>query len=231
MNEQSSVVVAEIGSGASRALDRTLRAYAGQPQFRSAEGHEVIFDHPFHRPVRAADLSFLDFSRPIDEAHAHALRALMGHRMLRNIYEADLPFIVELRSAQAIADRRAYYSADNRLLGEQVRPALERHSFAWIDEASEDTEEKAADLIGRWLTAYAAWARASRRRSRRRLRIRAWRSFWRFSCAVRWRRATWLTSVTPWPTTAAAGATGSPPWSSRRRTGATQRRRWRTPRS
>ncbi|WP_291992582.1 hypothetical protein [Candidatus Accumulibacter sp. ACC003] len=163
MNDKHQGKVVVNTARAADALDCALRAYAEQPQFRSAEGHEVIFDNPFHRPVRAHDLSFLDFSRPIDQQQAYALSALMGNRMLLNIYEADLPFVGQLSSAQSVADRMAFYSTGNRALGEQVRPALERHCFAWVDDSADSADEQeqtTTDLIERSLAQFVDSARA-----------------------------------------------------------------------
>ncbi len=160
MNDKPKSPLSGQTSRAGNALDCALRAYAEQPHFRSAEGHEVIFDNPFHRPVRAHDLSFLDFSRPVDQQHACALSALMGNRMLLNIYEADLPFVGEASSAQSLADRAAFYSTNNRVLGEQVRPALERHCFAWVDDAAVAQEESTTGLIERSLTQFVVSAQA-----------------------------------------------------------------------
>jgi mannose-6-phosphate isomerase-like protein (cupin superfamily) len=154
INEQSKDLIGEQDMLSRSALDAALRAYAEQPQFRSATGDEVIFDNPFHRPVRAQDLSFLDFSRPVDQDHVHALCSLMGNRMLFNIYEADLSFVGESLSQQAHTDRAAFYSTANRVLGERVRGALERHCFAWIDDALHDTDEEPASLIERSLAEF-----------------------------------------------------------------------------
>lgn len=160
MNDPSENIIPEQARQCRDALDKALLAYAGQPQFRSAEGHEVIFANPFHRPVRAHDLSFLDFSRPIAQEHVHALSALMGNRMLLNIYETDLSFVGTGLSQQALADRTAFYSTTNRVRGEQVRSALERHCFNWIVSSACAEDEDPASLIERSVAGLANSAKA-----------------------------------------------------------------------
>lgn len=116
-----------------------LRAYANNPAFRSAEGSELLFsDNPFHRPVRPNDLDFVQFSRPLLRDNCSELSALMGQRLLLNVYDADYPFVGdEPLSAQAMGDKTSFYADQSRLRAEVVRPFLERHLFSWIETKDE----------------------------------------------------------------------------------------------
>lgn len=160
MHDEAENIISKHDQACRDALDSALHAYAGQPQFRSAEGHEVIFANPFHRPVRAHDLSFLDFSRPVNQEHVYTLSSLMGNRMLLNIYETDLPIVGEALSQQALVDRAAFYSTNNRILGERVRSMLERHCFDWIDHSASDAERSPTAFIERSVAEFVHSAQA-----------------------------------------------------------------------
>lgn len=120
-----------------------LSVYCANPLFRSARFEELeIDDDPYRRPVRPEDLSFLRFDRPIDRADSSRLSALIGHRMLLNIYDTAKPMFAERMTPERWAEYRLFYGERNRVLGELVRPLLEEHVFGFVREA---VAEQAAD--------------------------------------------------------------------------------------
>jgi mannose-6-phosphate isomerase-like protein (cupin superfamily) len=62
--------------------------------------------------------------------------------MLLNIYETDLIFLPETSFAARRADFESYYSNDNKLLGELIRPTLEAHVFGFLKDEIE--------VAGKW---------------------------------------------------------------------------------
>lgn len=112
-----------------------VRAFAANAAFRAATAEELTTaDNPYRRPVRPADLEWLDYSRPMPEEKALLLSALLGHRMLRNAYDADLVYLAPRRSEAADADAARFYSVENRVLAARAAPILERHLFTFVDE-------------------------------------------------------------------------------------------------
>jgi hypothetical protein len=115
-----------------------VQAFAANPAFRAAEMAELTTpDDPYRRPVRPDDLAWLDYTEPMPASKALKLSALLGHRMLRNIYDADHLYLPPRRNEAADADAAAFYSVRNRVLGQLARPILERHLFTVLEEARE----------------------------------------------------------------------------------------------
>lgn len=110
-----------------------VRAFAANPPFRAATAEELISErNPFRRPVRPDDLPWLDFSEPLVPAKSLMLSGLLGHRMLRNIYDTDMLYVLEQPTPTAISDRSHFYSAGNRARGALAAPILERHLFTML---------------------------------------------------------------------------------------------------
>lgn len=110
-----------------------VKAFAGNPAFRAATAEELTNEHnPFRRPVRPDDLDWLDFGTPLTPAKVLMLSGLLGHRMLRNIYDADTLYLPEKRNAAATADGGHFYSVENRVRGVRAAPVLERHLFTLL---------------------------------------------------------------------------------------------------
>ena len=108
-----------------------VQAFAANYAFRAAERDELATPrNPYRRPVRPDDLEWLDYSGPMPAKDILKLSALLGHRMLRNIHDAQLLLLAPDAPAAAEADRRAYLDPDSRLLGALARPVLEAHVFA-----------------------------------------------------------------------------------------------------
>jgi quercetin dioxygenase-like cupin family protein len=114
-----------------------VKVYAANPVFRSAEAAElVVTDNPYRRPVRPEDLGFLDYRVPLTEKQVLNLRALIAHRMLRNIYEAELLLLPKGDDPAIWQDFDLFYSQKNKLQGERVRSFLENHVFTFLGENS-----------------------------------------------------------------------------------------------
>ncbi|MEV6395080.1 hypothetical protein AB0M39_09940 [Streptomyces sp. NPDC051907] len=97
--------------------------------------------NPFRRPVRPHDLKFLDYGVPLPEDEALRLSGLLGHRMLRNIYDADLLFVPGGPAGHPSRDDAdAFYSLENRIRGRQAAEVLESHLFSWLPEARQPLE-------------------------------------------------------------------------------------------
>jgi hypothetical protein len=111
-----------------------VKAFARNPAFRAAEWAELTTEEdPFRRPVRPDDLDWLDYAQPMPVEKVLRLSGLLGHRMLRNIYDADLLYVEPRSNPAADADKANFYSAGNRALGELAKPILERHLFTFLD--------------------------------------------------------------------------------------------------
>ncbi|MFD4628392.1 hypothetical protein ACFVYR_00610 [Streptomyces sp. NPDC058284] len=113
-----------------------VRRYAANTPFRSATADELVNeDNPFRRPVRPHDLGFLDYGTPLTADRALRLSALLGHRMLRTVHDADLLFVPAAGEGHpSAADAEAFRSLDNRVLALRAGQVLENHLFHWLDE-------------------------------------------------------------------------------------------------
>ena len=121
-----------------------LRRVAGRsanPLFRAARFEElVIEDNPYRRPVRPDDLQWLRFDTPPTREDFGQLSALLGHRMLLNIYDARRPLLAAAMTDEKWHDFDLFYSAENLARGERVRPFLERHVFDFVHQATGDLD-------------------------------------------------------------------------------------------
>ncbi len=110
-----------------------VRAFAANPAFRPAEWEELTTeDDPYRRPVRPADLAWLNYGTALGPDDTLGLSGLLGHRMLRNIYDADLLYLPPNRNAAADRDGADFYGAANRLRAALAQPVLERHLFSFL---------------------------------------------------------------------------------------------------
>jgi hypothetical protein len=113
----------------------TIREYAAAAPFRSAEVYELVNEeNPFRRPVRPDDLDWLDFTRILGPDETGSLSALLGNRILLNIYEADLLFWPQPAPHPSSENAADFYSDEARRLGELSRPTLERHLFTHLEQ-------------------------------------------------------------------------------------------------
>jgi quercetin dioxygenase-like cupin family protein len=128
-------------------IKRYVELYAANPLFAHHD-EWVIADNPYRRPIDQQALARHDFSRPLKREEAFSSSALAGQRMLFNVYETDLVFLPEKDFAAKKADFERFYSNENKLLGELIRPTLEAHLFGFLDEE--------LDISGKWSAAAVA---------------------------------------------------------------------------
>ncbi|MEW2516830.1 hypothetical protein [Actinacidiphila alni] len=117
-------------------LHDVVKAFAANPAFRAAEWEELTTeDNPYRRPVRPDDLAWLDYSKQMPVAKALKLSALLGHRMLRNVYDTELLFLPPSGGVDgpAATDAATFYSEENRVLGALAAPVLEQHLFGLLE--------------------------------------------------------------------------------------------------
>jgi Iron-containing redox enzyme len=122
-------------------IRRYVRLYAANPLFGYLK-EWVIADNPYRRPVDQEAVARHDFGRPLKRGEALNASALAAQRMLFNIYETDLVFLPEKNFAAKRADFASFYSNENRLLGELIRPTLETHLFGFLEDE--------IDVSGKW---------------------------------------------------------------------------------
>ena len=118
-----------------------IELYAARPLFENTS-EWIIRDNPYRRPVDLKTVQQLDFSSPLTKAEILGTSALAAQRMLLNIYETDLIFLPSSDFASKRGDFSSYYSNDNKLLGELIRPALEAHVFSFLNDE--------IDITGKW---------------------------------------------------------------------------------
>jgi hypothetical protein len=107
--------------------------YTARPLFGDAQ-EWIIRDNPYRRPVDSKTIQQLDFSSSLSKAESLGSSALAAHRMLLNIYETDLIFLPANDFKTKQNDFSSYYSNDNKVLGELIRPTLEAHVFSFLDD-------------------------------------------------------------------------------------------------
>jgi hypothetical protein len=133
----------------SGAVAEALRDYVSNPLFRSASFDElVIDDNPYRRPVRPDDLEWLLFEEPVTRENSSQLSALLGHRMLLNIYDSRSPQLPENMTEDKWRDFGLFYGSDNRIRGEQVRGFLENHLFDFVRAQALRRGARAGDAAG-----------------------------------------------------------------------------------
>ncbi|MFC9428905.1 hypothetical protein [Streptomyces sp. NPDC056987] len=112
-----------------------VKAFAANRAFRAAEWAELTTeDNPYRRPVRPDDLAWLDYSGALPAADALKLSGLLGHRMLRNVYDLDALYVAPAPKPAVTADQEAFYSQENRVLSALAKPVLEHHLFTFLEE-------------------------------------------------------------------------------------------------
>lgn len=128
---EHSETIAQLANGE---LNDVVKAFAANPAYRAAEWEELTTEqNPYRRPVRPDDLAWLDYGRKMPAAKALKLSALLGHRMLRNVYDSGLLFLPPAADEAAGRDAATFYSDENRVLGALAAPILEQHLFSLLD--------------------------------------------------------------------------------------------------
>ena len=125
----------------SQEIKPLIDLYAARPLFGNT-AEWIIHDNPYRRPVDWETVQQLDFSGTLSKAEILGAGALAAHRMLLNIYETDLIFLPASDFANKKNDFSSYYSNDNKLLGELIRPTLEAYVFNFLQDE--------IDVTGKW---------------------------------------------------------------------------------
>jgi hypothetical protein len=132
-----------------------VRAFAANTAFRAAEWEELTTEeNPYRRPVRPDDLAWLDYGKPMPAGKALRLSALLGHRMLRNVYDSELLYLPPVPGEAAAGDGAAFYDATNRVLGALAGPVLERHLFTFLEGEREPLGSRDPDRVKQEIHAY-----------------------------------------------------------------------------
>lgn len=118
--------------------------YASDPLFTDNE-EWLNDDNPYRRQLRPQVLPYLDFDRELGRDEILRYESLAAQRLLTSIYEADLMFLPRGGLDGKWDDFKRFYSAENRLHGELIRPALERFAFGFLD--------REVDVTGQWTRA------------------------------------------------------------------------------
>jgi hypothetical protein len=131
-------------------VSRYVRLYAANPLFGYLK-EWVIADNPYRRPVDRQTVTRHDFGRPLKREEALNASALAAQRMLFNVYETDLVFLPEKDFAAKRGDFASFYSNENKLLGELIRPTLEAHLFGFLDAEIDVSGKWTGDAVNSYL--------------------------------------------------------------------------------
>ncbi|MCM2388375.1 iron-containing redox enzyme family protein [Streptomyces albipurpureus] len=118
------------------ALRDAVVRYASNPIYLDNEEWENG-DNPYRRQLRPQVLRYLDFDRLPGRDRILEYSSLAAQRVLTSVYEADLMFLPKNGLKDKWEDFQQFYSSTNRVLGETIRPALERFAFGFLDQEVE----------------------------------------------------------------------------------------------
>ncbi|MFI1012550.1 hypothetical protein [Streptomyces sp. NPDC020965] len=139
-----------------------VKAFAANHAFRAAEWAELTTeDNPYRRPVRPDDLAWLDYDRAMPAADVLKLSGLLGHRMLRNVYDLEALYLPPAETPAVRADQDAFYSPGNRVLSALAKPILEHHLFAFLDGERTPLDRPTVAAVKNHVTEYVARRGAS----------------------------------------------------------------------
>lgn len=120
-----------------RSVRESLERYISCPCFKSTNSYWVEND-PFRRPIPLMPNglhNLLDSPRVLTKGEFLSSRALLGQRILTNIYEKDLLFLpskdLDWQSYQE------FYSTTRRIDGEIIQPSLEKLLFGFLSDEIE----------------------------------------------------------------------------------------------
>jgi AraC-like ligand binding domain len=110
-----------------------VREFAAHDSFRSAAVEELELDEDFYRrPLRPEDLSFIDFSKPVDVGTVARLPSLASQRMLLCINELQICRLPRDGRPESFAEYARFYDDASQILGARVRPFLENFAFGYL---------------------------------------------------------------------------------------------------
>jgi hypothetical protein len=110
-----------------------VREFAAHDGFRSATVEELELDEDFYRrPLRPEDLSFIDFSKPVNIDTVARLPSLASQRMLLCINELQSCRLPRDRRPESFAECARFYGDASQILAARVRPFLENFAFGHL---------------------------------------------------------------------------------------------------
>lgn len=122
-------------------LRSLLVTFANHPIFSQPESF-LNQSNPFQRPLRPQDITSVNLDRKSTERDITTKSSLLFHRMLNTIYETDLLFIPKEMDHVKHRAFEEFYADEFRVMGEQLRPHLERHLFGFLGDE--------VDVTGTW---------------------------------------------------------------------------------
>ncbi|HEX7772132.1 MAG TPA: hypothetical protein VF435_06895, partial [Pyrinomonadaceae bacterium] len=123
--------VAKAAPGDGALLNRCVQAYAGAPVFKEID-RLWVEDNPFLRPLLNCDFPGFDTTNPLSSDQLGSNASLIANRILLSIYERDFVFLPRHELDEKWENFQSYYSDELRLLGEIIRPQLERYVFSSV---------------------------------------------------------------------------------------------------
>ena len=125
--------VAEAAPGDPAVLNRCVQAYAGAPVFKEMD-RPWVEDNPFLRPLLNCDFPGFNTANPLSSDQLASNASLIANRILLSVYERDFVFLPRHELDEKWENFESYYSDELRLLGEFIRPQLERYVFSSVNE-------------------------------------------------------------------------------------------------
>jgi hypothetical protein len=110
-----------------------IRAYASAEIFAEMDALSIA-DNPFRRPLINRHFGALELGQPLELTELHSNASLIANRLLLSIYERDFVFLPSADIAAKQGDLEVFYSERLRVLGEIIRPHLERYLFQRVEQ-------------------------------------------------------------------------------------------------
>jgi hypothetical protein len=138
------VVVSALQYGESVAA--TVAEFAESEPYRPQTAPFVSGD-PYHRPLDAARLAAIDWSRPLTEEQFVSDESLLASRLLMNVYESDALFLPRDGLRGKERGFEAFYSSRNRQLADRLRPTAEHFALGFLDDRVKITGSWESDAL------------------------------------------------------------------------------------
>ena len=129
-----------------------LQEFGKCPLFGNTE-EWLMEDNPYRRPIRPQVLRYMDFERVLRKDEILTYSSLAANRILLNVYEADLVLLPAGGFERRADDFRLFYSPQIKVLGEMLRPTLERHVFGFLDDEVAVSGAWTQESLGAYFTA------------------------------------------------------------------------------
>src|SRR5688572_5978221 len=133
--------VVEAAPGDGVLLNRCVQAYADDPLFKEMD-RPWVEDNPFLRPLLNCDFLGFDTTNSLSLDQLASNASLIANRILLSVYERDFVFLPRHGLDEKWENFQSYYSDELRLLGEIIRPQLERYIFLSVN--------KEVNISGPW---------------------------------------------------------------------------------